>query len=112
MANYRPQCAQEEELERGTPEAAHVGLISVILQLSLWADGEDKFLEGVPHARVAGFEAMSAGSRKSWFRFAAELESAGASSRMDEIDLRGRFSRRFFRFGASLPAAVAGVSPH
>jgi hypothetical protein len=43
--------------------------------------------------------------------FAAELESAGASSRMDEIDLRGRFSRRFFRFGASLPPAVAGVRP-
>jgi hypothetical protein len=49
---------------------------------------------------------------KSWFRFAAELESAGASSRMDEIDLRGRFSRRLFRFGASLPAAVAGASKH
>ena len=60
---------------------------------------------------LQALKAMSAGSRKSWFRFAAELESDGASSRMDEIDLRGRFSRRFFRFGASLPPAVAGVRP-
>jgi hypothetical protein len=37
--------------------------------------------------------------------FAAELESAGASSRTDEIDLRGRFIRCLLPF-RSLSASV------
>ena len=50
---------------------------------------------------------MSAGVSKSrGFRFAAELESAGASSRMDEIDLRGRFSR-CLPFPSVQPAVAA-----
>ena len=62
----------------------------------------------VQSVRALNLEEMPHGVlhlEKSWFRFAAELESARASSRKDEIDLRARFSRRLLPFG-SLSASV------